>query len=453
MPSAFDLLKKNEKQYLEEMVELLKIPSISPGKPHPEAIIAAADWLEHRVKKAGLDNVRQLVIDDHNPIVFGEKRVSDELPTVLFYSHYDVMPPDPLDEWETPPFDPVIRDGRLYARGSADDKGQGLMQLFAVESFLNSGAQLPCNVLFCIEGEEEMGSDGLEKLLDREPDLLRADAVIISDSPFFHRDLPSITYSLRGIATAELFIEGPNRDLHSGNYGGAVANPVEMAARIVNDLKDRDGRITIPGFYDDVVSLEQDEREALAKLPLEEDEFFSSLDVPEGYGESGYTTLERIWARPSLEINGMGGGFLGDGNKTIVPSSAFIKISMRLVANQNPDKILQLLERHVNDVTPPGVRVCMEKGHTGSPFMTRPEGAFFDAISAAVKDVYGKEIAMIRDGASIPIVNSFAEKTGAQCLLFGVDVPEGNIHSPNEMLILDNFYKGMETLVRFIERL
>lgn len=453
MKNVLAEVRNNHDRYLEEMKELLRIPSISPGTPHPEAITAAAKWIEDRLKKAGMDDVEQLVAEGHNPVVIGRKQISDELPTVLFYGHYDVMPPEPLELWETPPFEPTVKDGMLIGRGTADDKGQALMHLFAVEAYLKVKGTLPVNAIFCLEGEEEMGSEGLEKLLDSHKDKFKADVAVVSDSPFFAKGCPSLCYGLRGIAAAEIKVYGPGRDLHSGNYGGSVANPLEILARILNDLKDRDGRITVDGFYDDVVELTPAERENYAALPFSDDDFAKELNVPKVDGEKGFTTLERIWARPTLDLNGIGGGFQDPGSKTIVPSDAFAKVTMRLVPNQDPVKVLEAFKKKVMEVAPDTVRVEVEKGHVGYPFLAPIDNDHVKAGERAIAKGFGDKTYFIRDGASIPIVNSIAQKLGATCLLIGVDVPEGKIHSPNEMIILDNFYKGIETIVYLLEEL
>ncbi|MCP4898010.1 MAG: dipeptidase [bacterium] len=453
MKQVIDTLRANRDQALNEVIDLVRIPSISPGLPHPEAITEAANWLERRLKNAGMDEVRQLVSGEYNPVVWGRKHISDDLQTVLFYGHYDVMPPDPLDEWTSAPFEPEVRDGKIYGRGTADDKGQALMHINAVETYLKVKGTLPVNVLFVIEGEEEQGSEGLEELLDSHRDLFAADVAVISDSPFFSSDCPSVCYGLRGIAAAEIRVEGPSTDLHSGNYGGAIANPIEFLARILNDLKDRDGRIEIEGFYDDVLELSPDERKGFAKLPFDDTAFCRDLGAPAPYGEENYSTLERIWARPSLEVNGVTGGFGGEGTKTIVPSSATAKISMRLVPNQNPDHILELLESHIRNIAPPEVRVSVTLGHGGQPFLAPIDDPFVRSAYAAMEQAFEGHVHYIRDGASIPIVASLASKLGATCLLLGIDVPEGRIHGPNEMLIVDNYHRGTEMIAHLLELL
>lgn len=453
MEQVIKTLRANRDQAVSEMIELVRIPSISPGLPHPEAIIEAADWLERRLRRAGMDEVRQLVVDDHNPVVWGRKHISDDLPTVLFYGHYDVMPADQLDEWTSPPFEPEVRDGKVFGRGTADDKGQVLMHINAVEASLQVKGTLPVNVVFAIEGEEEEGSEGLEMLLESHRELLAADIAVISDSPFFANDCPSVCYGLRGIATAEIRVDGPSTDLHSGNYGGAIPNPAEFLARILNDLKTRDGRITIDGFYDDVVELSQSEREGFSSLPFDEDSFCRNLGANAPYGEEGFSTLERIWARPSLEVNGLVGGFGGEGSKTIVPANATAKISMRLVPDQHPTRILELLERHIRTIAPPEVRVTVTAGHGGHPFLAPIDNPYVRAAFDAMERAFDGDVHYIRDGASIPIVASIDAKLGATCLLLGIDVPEGRIHGPDEMLIVDNFHRGSEMIAHLLELL
>jgi len=453
MKQVIDMLRTNRDRALSEMIELVRIPSISPGLPHPEAIIEAADWLERRLERAGMDEVRQLVVDNHNPVVWARKHISDDLPTVLFYGHYDVMPADPLDEWSSAPFEPEVRDGKVYGRGTADDKGQVLMHITAVDAYLETKGTLPVNVIFAIEGEEEEGSEGLEELLDSHRDLLAADVAVISDSPFFASDCPSVCYGLRGIAVAEIRVDGPSTDLHSGNYGGAIANPAEFLARILSDLKDRDGRITIDGFYDDVLELSPSEREGFSSLPLDETAFCRDLGAEAPHGEQGFSTIERIWARPSFEINGLTGGFGGEGSKTIVPASATAKVSMRLVPNQDPEKVLDRLEKHIRKIAPPEVRVTVSRGHGGRPFLAPIDNSYVRSAFEAMGRAFEGKVYYIRDGASIPIVASIDTKLGATCLLLGVDVPEGRIHGPDEMIIIDNFHRGSEMIAHLLELL
>lgn len=451
MKQVIDTLRANRDRALAEMIELVRIPSISPGLPHPEAITEAADWIERRLERAGMDEVRQLVAGDHSPVVWARKHISDELPTVLFYGHYDVMPADPLDEWSSPPFEPQNRDGKVFGRGTADDKGQVMMHIHAVEAYLKVKGTLPVNIIFAVEGEEEEGSEGLEELLDTHRDLLAADIAVISDSPFFANDCPSVCYGLRGIAVAEIRVDGPATDLHSGNYGGAIANPAEFLARVLSDLKDRDGRITIDGFYDDVLELSPSEREGFASLPFDDTAFCRDLGAEAPYGESGFTTIERIWARPSFEINGLTGGFGGEGSKTIVPASATAKVSMRLVPNQEPEKVLELLERHIRRIAPPEVRVSVTPGHGGRPFLAPIDNRHVRSAYEAMGRAFEGTVYYIRDGASIPIVASIDSKLGATCLLLGIDVPEGRIHGPNEMLIVDNFHRGTEMIAHLLD--
>jgi acetylornithine deacetylase/succinyl-diaminopimelate desuccinylase-like protein len=453
MEKVIQELRKNHERYVGEIVEFVRIPSISPGLPNPKAMQDAADWAEARLKRAGMDETRRLFVENRSPVVWAGKKIADGLPTVLFYGHYDVMPPDPVDLWKSPPFEAEIRGGEIFGRGTADDKGQLLMHIAAVETYLKLKGTLPVNVAFAVEGEEEEGSGALEELLDTHRELFQADVVVVSDSPFFTRNCPSICYGLRGIASAEIRIKGPNRDLHSGNFGGAVANPAEFLARLINDLKDRDGHITVPGFYDDVLELSPGERRAYAELPFDEKEFKEELGVQELYGEKSFTTLERIWARPTLEINGFGGGFQGEGSKTIVPSHAFAKVTMRLVPNQDPVKILDQLEDYVAKIAPKSVEVDVVKGHYGYPFIAPFDSPHVMAAKRAMEKGFGKKVYFIRDGASIPIVTSLNKKLGATCLLVGVDVPDGCIHGPNERLVLDNFYRGMETIVYLLDEL
>lgn len=440
-------IEDNKDRFLEELFELLRIPSISADSRHKGDVRKAAEYIQKKLKDAGADKVELHDTAGH-PILFAEKKVDDKLPTVLVYGHYDVQPPDPLDLWDSPPFEPVIKDGKIYARGSCDDKGQVYMHIKAMEAMMNL-KQLPCNIKFMIEGEEEVGSDNLGKFVATHKDLLKADVILISDTAIISLEHPSITVGLRGLSYMEVEVTGPNRDLHSGVYGGAVANPINVLADMIHSLIDANGHITIPGFYDKVAELSPEEREALNRAPFDLEEYKKDLGIAEVKGEKGYTTLERVGVRPTLDVNGIWGGYTGEGAKTVLPSKATAKISMRLVPNQESKEITQLFTKHIQSIAPPYVKVKVTAHHGGEPAVTPTDSVAYNAANKAFEEVWGKTPIPMRDGGSIPIVALFKKELGLDTVLMGFGLDSDAIHSPNEHYGVQNFLLGIETIVSF----
>jgi acetylornithine deacetylase/succinyl-diaminopimelate desuccinylase-like protein len=388
-----------------------------------------------------------------NPIVYAEYMPHEDRPTVLVYGHYDVQPPDPLDLWESAPFEPTVRDGNIYARGSSDDKGQSYTHVKALESYIKSDATFPVNIKFIFEGEEEIGSPNLVPFLEKHKDMLACDMVLISDTSMYAEDTPSITYGLRGLAYMEVNITGPNRDLHSGTYGGAVDNPLNVLADMIAKLKDEDGRIQIPGFYDDVVELTEDDRKAYENLEFDEQAYMEELGVKALHGEKGYSTKERASARPTLDVNGIWGGYQGEGAKTVLPAQGGAKISMRLVPDQDPKKIADLFRDYIHQLAPDTVKVEVEEHHGGHPAITDLSFYGLKAASEAFKEVYGQEPLFTREGGSIPIVADFQKILGSESILMGFGLDSDAIHSPNEKFSLKDFYRGIKTSAVFFEKL
>ena len=447
-----DYLKRNREQSLEELNEWLRIPSISAKSEHREDTARAAEWLATRMRDAGMTTV-DVVPTAGNPVVVGEWRGAEGAPTLLVYGHYDVQPPEPLDEWKSAPFEPEVRDGRIYARGSVDDKGQVYLHLKAVEAHLKENGTLPVNVVFLIEGEEEVGSPNLMTFLQEHVERLRCDAVMISDTTMFAPGLPSITVGLRGMAYLEVRVQGPATDLHSGAYGGAVVNPALALARILSQLHDENGRITIPGFYDRVRDLTAEQREAIAALPFEEEGLREEVGAPALGGEKGFGSIERIWARPTLDVNGLLSGYTGEGAKTVLPARAMAKVSMRLVPDQDYKEIERIFVDHVKSLAPAGVTVEVEALHGGQPWFAEPEGRVFDAAKRALARAYGRDPVMIREGGSIPIVQSFQRTLEAPVVLIGFGLPGENAHAPNEWMSVENFHQGAEAIAALYEEL
>lgn len=460
MDKVLDYIRSHQGDYLDELVELLKIPSISSEKEHKGDMKTAAKHLAGRMKKAGLQGVKVMATGGH-PAVYGEWcKAGKDKPTVLVYGHYDVQPVDPLNLWRTPPFEPTIRPSTkvkgandLYARGAADDKGQLYIHLKAVEAHLKVNGTLPVNVKFIFEGEEEIGSPNLTPLMKKHRRLLKADSVVVSDTPMFDYGKPSICYGLRGLAFMEVQITGPNSDLHSGTYGGIVANPINVLCEIIAKLKNAREKITIPGFYDDVVKLTAAERKAYAALRQSDASFKRQLDVRELSGEMGFTATERLWARPTLDVNGISGGYEGKGAKTVIASKAMAKISMRLVPNQDPKKIARLFTQQVKKLAPRSVRVEVLDLHGGSAALTPLDNPATQAAMRALKKAFGKKVLTTREGGSIPIVADFQKILGAPTVLMGFGVPDENIHAPNEKLHLPNFYTGIEASAHYFNEL
>jgi acetylornithine deacetylase/succinyl-diaminopimelate desuccinylase-like protein len=449
---ATDFLQRNREQHLEELKEWLRIPSVSAKSEHKGDTAQAADWLAGRMREAGLQV--EVIPTEGHPVVVGEYRGAPAgAPTLLVYGHYDVQPAEPLEEWVSAPFEPEVRDGNLFARGSVDDKGQVYLHVKAVQALLADGGPLPANVVFVIEGEEEVGSPNLAKFLQQNAQRLACDAVVISDTTMFAPGLPSITTGLRGMAYMEIRVQGPSVDLHSGAYGGAVVNPANALARIIAQLHDERGRVNIPGFYDRVRELTAEQREAIARLPFEEENLRKEVGAPRLGGEDGYGPLERIWARPTLDVNGLLSGWTGEGAKTVLPSKAMAKVSMRLVPDQDYKEVERIFIDHVKSLAPAGVTVEVLALHGGQPWHAEGSGPIFDAAARALEQAWGRKPVFIREGGSIPIVQAFQETLGAPALLIGFGLPGENAHAPNEWMAVENFHKGAEAIARLYEEL
>jgi acetylornithine deacetylase/succinyl-diaminopimelate desuccinylase-like protein len=439
--------EKNKERFLKELLELLRIPSVSARREHKEDMLHCAEAVQKSFLNAGADKADIHKTKGH-PIVYAEKIIDASKPTVLVYGHYDVQPPDPLDLWHSGPFDPVIKDGKIFARGSADDKGQFFMHVKALEVLTNTNS-LPVNIKFIIEGEEEIGSPSLAAFLKENKELLKADVILISDTAMISMDTPSIDVGVRGLTYIEIEVTGPNRDLHSGVYGGAVANPIIILAKMIASLHDEDNRINIPHFYDDVVVLSGDERAQLAEAPFNEEEYKEELGVKELWGENGFTTIERTGIRPALEINGIWGGYTDEGAKTVLPSKAYAKISCRLVPNQTGDKVEKLLMDHLYKIAPSCVEVKVTPHHGGDPYMTPVDGIEYKAAAKAIEATFGKHPIPVRGGGSIPITSLFEKELGCKVVFLGFGLDSDNLHSPNEKYEMANFYKGIETIPYF----
>ena len=441
------IVEKNKDRFISELFELLRIPSVSADPAYRGDVLKTAELVKEHLVRAGAEKVEVCPTAGY-PIVYGEKIIDPSLPTVLVYGHYDVQPADPVSLWTNPPFEPVVRDGKIYARGSADDKGQMFMHIKAFEMMLAEG-DLACNIKFMIEGEEEVGSMNLDQFLKDNKERLAADCVLVSDTSMIANDTPSITTGLRGLSYVEVEVTGPNRDLHSGVYGGAVPNPVNVLCDMISSLHDMQRHITIPGFYDDVVDLSAEERKLIAAAPFSEDAYKAELRIEDVMGESGYTTVERASIRPTLDVNGIWGGYTGEGAKTVLPSKAYAKISMRLVPNQDPDKITALFKAHFESIAPKAVRVKVSPHHGGFPAVTPIDSVEFQAASKAMETTFGKKAIPSRGGGSIPIVASFEKILGLKTVLMGFGLNTDDIHSPDEHYGIFNFLKGIETIPYF----
>jgi len=442
MNKVIDFINTNRDRYIHELTEYLAIPSISALPQHKGDVRKAAAWTRDELTRIGLENARIEETPGH-PVVYGEWLHAEGAPTILFYGHYDVQPVDPLDLWESPPFEATVRDGEIYARGAADDKGQIFMHFKAIEAHMKQNGRLPVNMKVLLEGEEEVGSENLDAFIRAHRALLEADVVVISDSPMFERGIPSICYGLRGLAYFQIDVRGSNSDLHSGSFGGALANPAMVLAQILAQMKDRSGRVKIPGYYDDVVDLTEEEREAWKRLPFNEKQYRKELGAPKLFGESGYSTLERVWARPTFEVNGLLSGFTGEGAKTVLPAVAMAKVSMRLVPNQDPGKVAAQFEEYVKKVAPKTVDVTVTRMHGGRPWMTDYHNDYVQAASRAIEKGFGQAPVFNREGGSIPVVFTFQQELGLPSVLFGVGLPDENAHAPNEKLDLGNFHNGV----------
>ncbi|GGG86743.1 hypothetical protein GCM10007415_20470 [Parapedobacter pyrenivorans] len=440
-------VEANKQRFLDELFELLRFPSVSADPKYKDDVRNAAEYVAEKLRDAGADNVEVCPTAGH-PIVYGEKIIDSSKPTVLVYGHYDVQPADPLELWETPPFEPTVRDGKIFARGACDDKGQFYMHVKAFELMQETGT-LACNIKFMIEGEEEVGSDNLGTFVKANKQRLDADVVLISDTAMISLDSPSLETGLRGLSYLEVEVTGPNRDLHSGVYGGAVANPATILAKLIASLHDESNRINIPGFYDDVVELSDVERKALNEAPFDETDYKSDLGIKALWGENGYTTIERTGIRPTLEVNGIWGGYIGKGAKTVLPSKAHAKISMRLVPNQDSNKITALFSKHFESIAPDYVTVKVTPHHGGQPAVTPTDSIAYRAAEKAIEEAFGKKPIPTRGGGSIPIVSLFEDELGLKTVLMGFGLDSDNLHSPNEKYDIANYFKGIETIPLF----
>jgi acetylornithine deacetylase/succinyl-diaminopimelate desuccinylase-like protein len=439
---VIDFIHTNRDRYVSELKNYLAIPSISALPQHQPDVKRCAEWTAEEMKRIGLENVR-LVETPGNPVVYGDWLHAAGAPTILFYGHYDVQPVDPLNLWESPPFEATVRDGEIYARGAADDKGQVFMHFKAIEAHLKKGGSLPVNLKVIVEGEEEVGSVNLDNFIKANKSLLANDVVVISDSAMFDRGVPSICYSLRGLVYFQIDLRGTKSDLHSGVFGGAVVNPNMALAQLLTKMKEPGGKIKIPGFYDDVRELSAEERAEWHKLPFNEKKYKKDLGAPKLAGESEYTVLERVWARPTFEVNGLLGGFTGEGAKTVIPAVSMAKVSMRLVPDQHPDKIAKLFEDYVSKVAPKTVELKVTRMHGGKPWMTSYDNPYVQAAGRAIEKGFGRKPVFTREGGSIPVVSTFQEELGLPSVLFGVGLPDENAHAPNEKLDLSNFHNGI----------
>jgi len=440
-------VEENKERFLEELFQLLRFPSVSADPKYKGDVLKTADFVAQSLKDAGADKV-EICQTAGYPIVYGEKIIDESLPTVLIYGHYDVQPPDPLELWKTPPFEPTVRDGKIYARGACDDKGQFYMHVKAFELMMKTNT-LACNVKFMIEGEEEVGSANLGIFVNANTERLKADVVLISDTSMISMENPSIETGLRGLAYMEVEVVGPNRDLHSGVYGGAVANPATILCKMIASLHDENNHITIPGFYDKVIELSDEEKKALNEAPFDLEEYKADLEIASEWGEKGYSSLERTGTRPTLEVNGIWSGYIGEGAKTVLPSKANAKISMRLVPNQSSEKISDIFARHFESIAPDYVKVTVTPHHGGEPVVTPTDSVAYRAAEQAILESFGKKPIPTRGGGSIPIVALFEDVLGIKSVLFGFGLDSDNLHSPNEKYDIYNYYKGIETLPLF----
>ncbi|WP_439488971.1 dipeptidase [Algoriphagus sp.] len=451
-----DFIRDHKDRFLNELLDLLRIPSVSADPKFKEDVFAAADFVKESLVKAGAD-VAEICPTAGYPIVYGEKIIDTDLPTVLVYGHYDVQPADPYELWDSPPFEPVIKktdvhpEGAIFARGSADDKGQFYMYVKAFEAMMASG-DLPCNIKFMIEGEEEVGSDNLDKFVMANKEKLKADVILISDTHMISMQDPSITVGLRGMAYMEVEVTGSNRDLHSGTYGGAVANPINVLCDMIASMKDENDHITIPGFYDKVQELSAAQRDRLNLAPFDLNEYQAKLDIDKVHGEKGYTTIERVGIRPTLDVNGIWGGYIGEGAKTVLPSKANAKISMRLVPDQDWREIAELFENHFKSIAPKSVRVKVKAHHGGAPAVVSDSSVGYQAAEAAMEETFGKRPIPTREGGSIPIVALFQKELGSDPILFGFGLDTDALHSPNEHYGVKNYFIGIETIAAFFRQ-
>ena len=455
MEKTQQFIQINKQKFVDELFALLRIPSVSADPSFQKDVTACAQHLATHLQEIGLDGVEVIPTAGH-PIVYAEKIIDTQLPTILVYGHYDVQPADPLELWHSPAFEPVIKqtpihpEGAIFARGACDDKGQFFMHVKAVEAMLQA-QELPCNVKLMIEGEEEVGSPNLAIFVRENKAKLKADIILVSDTGMLANDAPSITTGLRGLSYVEIEVTGPNRDLHSGLYGGCVANPINILTQMIASLHDENMRITIPGFYDKVIELSAEDRAEMAKAPFSEKAYCEALEINSTHGEKGYSTMERGSIRPTLDVNGIWGGYTGEGAKTVIASKAFAKISMRLVPDQDPDEITHLFQTHFEKIAPPSVRVKVTPHHGGQPVVTPTDSAAYAAASRAYETTFGKKPIPVRSGGSIPIIAMFEQELGLKTILMGFGLDSDSIHSPNEHYGLFNFYKGIETIPYFFK--
>lgn len=450
MTELKEKIEKNKDRFVNELIELLKIPSISADSKYKEDVKRAAEFIREKLLDAGAGKAEIIPTPGH-PVVYAEKIIDPSLPTVLIYGHYDVQPPDPLNLWSSPPFEPVIKDEKIYARGACDDKGQVYMHIKALELMVKNNT-LPCNVKFMIEGEEEVGSDHLGDFIIENKSRLKADVILISDTSIIANDVPSITVGLRGLSYLEVEVTGPNKDLHSGVYGGAVGNPINILCKMIASLHDENNHITLPGFYDDVVELTDNERMEMACAPFNLENYKKELKIKEVQGEKGYTVMEQTSIRPTLDVNGIWGGYTGEGAKTVLPSKAYAKISMRLVPNQDPDKTTEIFKKHFESIAPPSVQIKVTPHHGGYPVVTPIDSPAYEAASEAMEISFGKKPVPVRSGGSIPIVALFKKELGLDSVLMGFGLDTDDIHSPNEHFGIFNFLKGIETIPLFFQK-
>ncbi len=440
-------INENKDRFINELLDMLRIPSVSADPKFKQDVIRTAEFVKQRLIDAGADNV-ELVETAGYPVVYGEKMIDASLPTVIVYGHYDVQPADPYELWNSPPFEPVIKDGKIYARGACDDKGQMYMHVKAFETMMQTGT-LACNVKFMIEGEEEVGSENLATFVKENKDRLKGDVILISDTGMLGNDTPSITTGLRGMSYVEVEVTGPNRDLHSGLYGGAVANPINILCQMIASLHDENNHITIPGFYDNVVELSKEERAEMARAPFSLDKYKKALDLGDVHGEAGYVTMERNSIRPTLDVNGIWGGYTGEGAKTVIASKAYAKISMRLVPNQTSEEITEKFKKHFESIAPASVKVKVKPHHGGEPVVTPTDSVAYKAAAKAYEDTFGVKPIPVRSGGSIPIVAMFKSELGLDSVLMGFGLDSDAIHSPNEHFGIFNYMKGIETIPMF----
>jgi acetylornithine deacetylase/succinyl-diaminopimelate desuccinylase-like protein len=447
-----DYIESKKNEHLNELFEFLRIPSVSTRGEFKPEVERAAKWVSERLRAAGMDKV-EIVPTPMHPLVYGESLKAPGKPTVLFYGHYDVQPAEPLELWTSPAFEPTVRNGNLYARGTADDKGQVHIHLKALESLLHSQGQLPVNVKVIIEGEEEVGSVSLWDYVDANKAKLKADTLIVSDTAMLAKGVPSITYGLRGLNYYEIEIVGPAQDLHSGVFGGAVPNPLTILCELFAKLHDKNFRVTIPGFYDDVAAISKSERKALNSLPWKEKEFRRTVGAPGLCGEKGYTIVEQLWCRPTLELNGIWGGYIDEGSKTVIPAKAYAKFSTRLVPDQNPEKIVKQVERHIRKLLPKSVTMKFTVHSTGKPWVAPYTHPYFEIAHTALEKGFGKRAVFIREGGSIPFVTQMHDTFKVPCILIGFGLPDENAHAPDEHIALENYFGGIRSMAQLYEGL